>query len=72
MWSTKRFRRQAATCAALAERTQDEESRQRYLRLEQTYLHLAETKDELAGQLNVLAGEQNEARNLKLNGMTAD
>ena len=67
MWSTKRFRRQAATCAALAEQTQDEESRQRYLRLEQTYLHLAETNDELAGQLNALAGERNEAQ-----GMTAD
>jgi hypothetical protein len=67
MWSTKRFRRQAATCATRAEQTQDEESRQRYLRLEQTYLHLAETKDELVGQLNALAGERNEAQ-----GMTAD
>lgn len=70
--STKRFRRQAATCAALAERTQDDESRQRYLRLEQTYLHLAETKDELAGQLNVLACEQNETRSRTQKGMTAD
>jgi len=67
MWSTKRFRRQAATCAALAEQTQDEESRQRYLRLEQTYLHLAEMNDELASQLNALAGERNKAK-----GMTAD
>ena len=67
MWSTKRFRRQAATCAALAEQTQDEETRQRYLRLEQTYLHLAETNDELASQLNAFAGKRNKAQ-----GMTAD
>ena len=41
------FRRQAAKCATLAKQTHDEESRQRYLRLEQTYLHLAESEDQL-------------------------
>jgi hypothetical protein len=64
VWSTKRFRRQAATCAALAKQTHDEESRQRYLRLEQTYLHLAETKDQLVGQISAFAGERNKAGSL--------
>jgi hypothetical protein len=49
------FRRQAAKCATLAQQTQDEESRQRYLRLEQTYLHLAESEDQLVGQMSAFA-----------------
>ena len=55
-WTAKRFRNQAATCATLARQTHDEESRERYLRLEQMYLHLAETEEhQLVGQLSVLA-----------------
>jgi hypothetical protein len=49
-----RFRRQAAKCATLAKQTRDEESRQRYLRLEQTYLHLAESEDQI-GQMSAFA-----------------
>jgi hypothetical protein len=56
MWTAKSFRRQAATCAALARHTHDEESRQRYLRLEHMYLHLAETDEPLVGQASVFAG----------------
>lgn len=41
MATAKCLRRQAATCAALADATYDEESRERYLRLEQLYLALA-------------------------------
>jgi hypothetical protein len=48
MATAKRFRRQAATCALLAAQTHDEDSRQRYLRLEQTYLQLAETDEQQA------------------------
>ena len=64
MWSTKRFRTQAARCAALAQQTHDEESRQRYLRLEQTYLHLAETKDQLDGQMSAFVGKRTDARSV--------
>ena len=41
----KRLRRQAATCAALAKQTHDEEGRHRYLRLEQMYLELADSEE---------------------------
>jgi len=43
---------QNASCKVrhFGEQTDDEESRQRYLRLEQTYLHLAESEDQL-GQM---------------------
>jgi hypothetical protein len=41
MATAKCLIRQAATCAALADATYDEESRERYLRLEQLYLALA-------------------------------
>lgn len=37
MTIAKRLRRQADTCAQLAAATYDEESRERYLRLEQLY-----------------------------------
>jgi hypothetical protein len=50
MATPKCLRRQAATCATLAKQTYDEESRQRYLRLEQTFLQLAETQERLVGQ----------------------
>ena len=36
----KRLQRQANTCAQLAAATYDEESRERYLRLEQLYRHM--------------------------------
>ena len=52
MTDAVRFRTQAAKCATLAKQTHDEESRQRYLRLEQTYLHLAESEDQLVGQMS--------------------
>jgi hypothetical protein len=53
--TVKRFRSQAKRCAALAEQTHDEESRQRFMKLERTYLQLAETEEQLAGQLSALA-----------------
>ena len=54
MWTSKRFKSQAATCAVLAKLTHDEDSRQRFFRLEQMYLHLAEEQD-LVSQVSVLA-----------------
>ena len=45
MTTAKCLKRQAATCAALADATYDEESRERYLRLEQLYLTLAESEE---------------------------
>lgn len=55
-WTAKRFKSQAATCAVLARQTHDEESRERYLRLEQMYLDLAETEEQqLVIQLSALA-----------------
>ncbi|MBS0246896.1 MAG: hypothetical protein JSR61_09775 [Proteobacteria bacterium] len=40
MTIAKRLQRQADTCAQLAAATYDEESRERYLRLEQLYRHM--------------------------------
>lgn len=40
MTIAKRLMRQAETCAQLAAATYDEESRERYLRLEQLYRHM--------------------------------
>jgi hypothetical protein len=57
MASAKLLRRQAATCAELAKRTHDEESRERCQWLEQTYIHLAETEEQLASLMNASAGE---------------
>jgi hypothetical protein len=57
MPTAKSFRRQAATCAALAAQIADEESRQRYKRLEQMYLHLAETEEPLANQAETFPGD---------------
>ena len=53
MASAKVLRRQAARCEVLAQQTQDEDSRERYLRLEQTYLELAETEERAAGSDDV-------------------
>ncbi len=55
--SAKFLRRQAARCADLAKQTQDEDTRQRCRRLEQTYLHLAETEEQQTGEMNVSTGK---------------
>lgn len=65
--SAKRFRLQAEKCAALAKQTHDQDSSERFLRLQQTYLQLAETEtqaEKLAGELSVLAaaGERKSAK----------
>jgi hypothetical protein len=57
MATAKLFRRQAATCAAMAEQTHDEECRQRCLWLEQTYLRLAEIEELPVDQMSGLARE---------------
>ncbi|MFA6266054.1 MAG: hypothetical protein WC670_10130 [Pseudolabrys sp.] len=46
MTIAKRLQRQADTCAQLAAATYDEESRERYLRLEQLYRHMLVDDDE--------------------------
>lgn len=46
MTIAKRLQRQADTCAQLAATTYDEESRERYLRLEQLYRHMLATDGE--------------------------
>ncbi|MGA2568692.1 MAG: hypothetical protein ABSF41_17920 [Pseudolabrys sp.] len=60
--TVKRFRSQAKRCAALAKQTHDEESRQRFMKLERTYLQLAETEEQLASQLSALAGAREPKR----------
>jgi len=57
MATAKCLRRQAATCANLAKETYDEESRERYIRLEQLYLQLADGEEEPADPSGVYAGE---------------
>jgi len=57
MASAKFFKRQAATCAAMAKQTHDEESRQRCLWLAQTYLQLAESDEQPAAPTNSLPDE---------------
>ena len=44
--SIKVLKRQAARCAALASQSQDDESRQRYLRLEQMYLQFIAAEEQ--------------------------
>ena len=46
MASAKFLRRQAERCADLAQRTNDDESRHRYERLQHTYCYLAETEEQ--------------------------
>jgi hypothetical protein len=46
MASAKFFRRQAERCADLAHRTNDEESRHRYERLQHTYCYLADAEEQ--------------------------
>ena len=57
MATAKRLRRQAVTCAIHARQTHDEESRQRYLRLEQTYVQLAEMEERSLGQMSSRASD---------------
>jgi hypothetical protein len=59
MATAKCLRRQAATCANLAKETYDEESRERYMRLEQLYLQLADSEEDPADQPGVYTGDQN-------------
>jgi hypothetical protein len=51
----KRFRRQAATCVALAKQTHDDEGRQRYLRLAQMYHKLIETEERAGSPVSAAA-----------------
>jgi hypothetical protein len=59
MATAKCLKRQAATCAALADATYDEESRERYLRLEQLYLALAEAEEPAEIQASAFPGDTN-------------
>jgi hypothetical protein len=59
MTTAKCLKRQAATCAALADATFDEESRERYLRLEQLYLALAESEESDGAQANPFPNDSN-------------
>lgn len=68
MATAKCLRRQAATCAALADATYDEESRERYLRLEQLYLALAKAEEPAEIQPSTFPGDTNtEAASHRLN-----
>jgi hypothetical protein len=57
MASARFFRRQASRCAGLATETHDEESRERFHKLEQTYLHLAETEEQQLEEVSEPAGK---------------
>jgi len=46
MASAKYFRAQAERCADLARRTHDQDSRERYQRLQRVYCHLGEMEDQ--------------------------
>ena len=59
MATAKCLRRQAATCAALADATYDEESRERYLRLEQLYLALAKAEEPAEIQTSAFPADTN-------------
>jgi hypothetical protein len=54
-----RFRRQAATCVALAKQTHDDEGRQRYLRLAQMYHKLIESEERARNPVNAAARQSN-------------
>ncbi len=53
----KRLRRQAATCWDLAAITHDEESRERYLRLQKVYLQLADAEEPDSGEAGAYASD---------------
>ena len=59
MATAKCLRRQAATCANLAKETYDDESRERYMRLEQLYLQLADSEEDSTDPSAVYAGDPN-------------
>lgn len=59
MTTAKCLKRQATTCAALADATYDEESRERYLRLEQLYLALADSEDPDRDQATPYSSDSN-------------
>jgi len=67
MATAKCLRRQAATCAALADATYDEESRERYLRLEQLYLALANAEEPDEVHASPLAADATETAPQHLN-----
>jgi hypothetical protein len=67
MATAKCLRRQAATCAALADATYDEESRERYLRLEQLYLALANADEPAEVQASPLPADATEPSPQHLN-----
>jgi len=53
--SAKFLMRRAAACADMAAQTQDEEARERCLRLEQTYLQLAKAEEQVVIQASGVA-----------------
>ena len=55
MPNAKRLRENAENCAEMAEEADDEASRRRYQRMEQTYLRLAETEEWLDGKVSPFA-----------------
>ncbi len=55
MPNAKRLRENAENCAEMAEGANDDASRRRYRRMEQTYLRLAETEEWLDGQISPFA-----------------
>ena len=57
MATAKSLRRQAATCANLANETYDEESRERLVRLERLYLQLADSEEEPVEQTGTYASD---------------
>jgi hypothetical protein len=57
MASAKVLRRQASRCAILAKQTQDDEGRQRYLRLEQMYIQLADAEERSAAPVSACSGD---------------
>ena len=67
MATEKCLRRQAATCAALADATYDEESRERYLRLEQLYVALANAEEPTEIHASALPGDTAEPATQHLN-----
>jgi len=61
--ATSRFlRRLAASCAALARQTHEEDSRQRCLTLDQTFFQLAETEEQLAAHVSADTDQRDDKR----------
>ena len=64
MATAKSLRRQAATCANLAKETNDEESRERYIRLQRLYLQLADGEEPSADHPAPIPGTDNSDPNV--------